>query len=82
MTVKDIVIRYLQANGYGGLCNDEDCSCSIEDWGLAPCCCDHFNVMNCSPGHKSRCYDKECDCQGFHISAEKPVKGVDNAQQD
>ena len=73
MTVKEMLVESLQAKGFDGLCNDEGCCCSIEDYGLALSCGD-FDVMNCEPGHQSRCCDKECDCQGFHISANPPKK--------
>lgn len=35
LTVKEIVVEYLRANGYDGLYNDEECGCSLEDF--MPC---------------------------------------------
>ncbi len=46
MTVEEIVIEYLKANGFDGLYND-DCGCFLDD--LIPCseCC-----SNCQPGYR------------------------------
>lgn len=65
MNVKEIVIEYLEKNGYEGLfC--EECSCEIDD--LFPC--GEF-VGDCEPGHKVPCpgadiCDAFPDCT-FHI---------------
>jgi hypothetical protein len=62
-TVKDIVMKYLIANGYDGLVSDLGyCGCELAD--LIPCCeaCDL-----CEAGHKV-----PCDCgeeHDFHIVA-------------
>ena len=46
-TVKDILIEWLEANGYTGIHSDE-CGCSIDD--LCPCCLSD-NIINCEPGY-------------------------------
>jgi hypothetical protein len=53
MTAKEIIIKYLQDNGYDGLCND-DCGCGIND--LFPC---GGSPDNCVPAYKSKC-DLHC----------------------
>ena len=50
MTVREILIDYLKANGYDGLCTD-DCGCGIE--GLGPCCDDY--QLRCKPAYKWEC---------------------------
>ena len=56
MTVKEIVIEYLKANGYDGLCGEE-CGCAIDD--LVPCDSD---PSDCKPGyiHYSDCKCENC----------------------
>jgi hypothetical protein len=46
MTVAEIIMEYLKANGYDGLCNDE-CGCELSN--LFPCC-EAFDA--CEPGYK------------------------------
>ena len=47
-TVKEIIIDYLEKNGYDGLCNDfGECGCLKDD--LAPCEC---ISTECKPGYK------------------------------
>lgn len=46
MTVEDIIIEWLKANGYDGLCSD-CCGCGLD--GLAPCCDD---PMECKPAYR------------------------------
>ena len=62
-TIRQIIIEYIQANGYDGLAGDE-CGCSIEH--LAPC----DNPLECVPAYKH-----VCDCGDgclWHMKTEKP----------
>ena len=66
MTVKEIVKKYLEDNGYDGLCTF-DCGCPIDD--LIPCG-DCFE--SCVPGHK-----KITHAGPIIVAAkEKEVKGL------
>lgn len=78
MTVKEIMIEYLKANGYDGLFNrGGECGCQIDD--LAPCC-ESFEY--CEPGYLHKCSEcpsaKEAECQceqdpgGWCIGRDKP----------
>lgn len=62
MTVKEIVIEHLKANGYDGLFNEWDkCACKLDDF--IPCPAE--KVIDCEAG-----YLKPCDCGedcDFHI---------------
>jgi len=49
MTVKEIVKKYLQDNGYVGLSGWDDCSCSVDDF--CPC---GDNFADCQPEHKHK----------------------------
>lgn len=49
LTVRDILIAYLRANGYDGLAG-EDCGCGVDD--LAPC---EGYPMGCVPAHEVPC---------------------------
>ena len=50
MTIKEIVKKYLEENGYDGLASpDLECGCPIDD--LMPC--DKPNAEECVSGHKS-----------------------------
>jgi len=78
MTVREIVEKYLEDNGYDGLYNtDKECACSLSD--LIPCC-DGFH--DCEPGHEVPCpavSGGECpyNCSGeydYHMVA-GPRKG-------
>jgi len=75
MNVKEILIEYLKANGFDGLCNDEECGCWIDDDDeFAFMLCDG-PVDSCVPGRKIPCPEQpECDCRGFHVVTEKPEK--------
>lgn len=69
MTVHDIVLEYLKANGYDGLWR-EQCSCklgSLMD-------CDMEGIEDCQAGHLVPCNPEQCDdpewCKmghGYHI---------------
>ena len=66
-TVKEIVIEYLENNGYDGLYAD-DCGCPIDDLFLYECGTD------CQPGYKTACDPDTCTLDGdcdFHIGPEK-----------
>lgn len=76
MNIREIIKEYLLKNGFGGLFNNEDCGCDIDD--LFPCdnCPDE-----CVPAYKVRCSpdacnNKECEGQGydeeFCYTTEKP----------
>lgn len=70
MDIRDICIKYLEKNGYDGLCSG-DCACLISD--LMPC--GEPNV-NCDPGYKIPCPGPEScpndgDCP-WHITTKKP----------
>lgn len=51
MNVRDIVIQYLEANGFDGLYAPGECGCEIAD--LAPC--DDIGFGECKPGVKRPC---------------------------
>ena len=68
MTAFDIVKKYLEDNGYEGLCGDE-CGCELAD--LFPC--GEFGG-DCVPGYKVPCDPEECPAEGkcaWHMSTEK-----------
>jgi hypothetical protein len=47
MNVRVIVKKFLEENGYDGLCNDDLCGCKLDD--LFPCdCCG----LDCEPGYE------------------------------
>lgn len=67
-TVQDIVVKYLQENGYDGLVSDGgDCGCKLDD--LFPCV--DF-PLDCRPGYLVQCDCGECD---WHITTERPQSG-------
>lgn len=57
MDTKDIIIKYLNENGFDGLFNfDAPCGCLATD--LAPC----GNLSSdCKPGYKIICKPEDCD---------------------
>lgn len=62
MTIKEITLEYLKANGFDGLSCDT-CRCFIDD--LMPC--DGLGVprTDCTPGYRIPCPNPdECDCEG------------------
>ncbi len=76
-TVEEIVIEYLEANGFDGLYEpSESCACDMAD--LIAC---QDYCSGCVAGYKHLC---PTDCgdpdHEFHISAEKP-KGDSDARQ-
>ena len=65
-TVKQIIEKYLESNGYDGL-GCEYCSCSLPD--IMPCTPDG-GVEDCTAGHKIPCNPETCSADGdcdFHI---------------
>lgn len=60
ITIREIVVGYLEEYGYDGLHNDfAECACEIGDFGLG---CDGLS-NNCIPGIK-----KPCDCGDNHCA--------------
>lgn len=62
MTVVEVLIEYMKANGYTALCSD-GCGCGIND--LSPC----DNFSDCSLGYEiksncNKCDVDECDGRG------------------
>lgn len=62
----DMIVKYLEENGYDGLCEpDNECGCLLND--LMPC--DSEFAMWCEAGHRVECTCGEgCD---FHVVAGK-----------
>ncbi|MEN6492609.1 MAG: hypothetical protein ABFC85_11530 [Rectinema sp.] len=50
MTPKEVIVKYLQGNGFDGLAG-EDCGCGLDD--LAPC--ESCNTFECSPAYRTMC---------------------------
>lgn len=55
MKVREIVVDYLKANGFAGVCCP-GCGCGVDR--LAPCGSDAF--LDCVPAYKKRCDGKAC----------------------
>lgn len=68
MTVLEIIVDYLKANGYDGLMNEYDCACSLDD--LQPC---GEDFSTCEPGWKIPC-PRRCGEHDFHITTRKPKR--------
>ena len=73
MTVKEIVKKYLEDNGYSGLYEESgECGCELLD--LAPC---GDMMERCHAGYKVKCTE-ECSNwhefieEGWHIQKERP----------
>jgi len=58
MTVREILIDYLKANGYDGLCT-EDCGCGLDDIET----CSNMQT-DCKPAHLWKCdgCEEKYDC--------------------
>jgi len=70
--VHDIVKKYLEENGYEGLCGEE-CGCELAD--LFPCGGDW--ALECVPGYKVPCDPEKCPNGGgcaWHMSPQKSEK--------
>ncbi len=70
MTVKEIVKKYLEDNGYDGLCGEE-CGCDLPDIFA----CEY--AVDCEPGYKVPCIPETCPADGdcpWHISPKKEPK--------
>jgi hypothetical protein len=65
-SIKEIVKKYLEDNGFDGLFNPGECSCENED--LTPC--QSPNEDTCSAGYKVPC-PSYCGEHDFHIQEEK-----------
>lgn len=85
MEVKEIVKKYLEDNGYGGLYDGEECGCEVED--LAPC---GEMPDTCIAGYKIPCPriadpdgEHSCECipdyqnEAWHITPIKPKEQSD-----
>lgn len=62
MTVKEIVKKYLEDNGYDGLWNEYDCACKNDD--LMPCGVE--DAINCEAGYLTGC-PHDCGEHNWHI---------------
>ncbi len=65
MTVQDIILKYLNDNGFDGLTDCDDCACEKNN--LAPC--DDMAMLNCIPGYLIKC--RGCSDYDFCINTEK-----------
>jgi hypothetical protein len=61
MTVKEIVRKYLEENGFDGLCYSGECACINDD--LMPC---DDNCIGCEAGYVIDC-PEECGEHDWHI---------------
>ncbi len=72
MTLKQIAEKWLKANGYSGLYNENSCGCVIGD--LMPCL---MVSEDCEAGHKVE-YKGECPCGNdcnWHVQkTPEPIK--------
>lgn len=66
MTIKEIILEYLKANGYDGLYHWTGCACKVDD--LMPC--DACSIDGCQPGHLLPC-PPECGEHDWHIGDKK-----------
>ena len=65
-TVRDIIKKYLDYNGYDGLYFPGECACKKED--ICPC---SENPLECKPGYLCPC---DCGEHDWHIGPDKPEK--------
>lgn len=76
-TIRDMVKRYLEEHGYGGLAGDE-CGCDLDD--LMVCTGSGSCWAGCEAGHKVPCPGGEdCDALGecsYHIGSRQPTLTV------
>lgn len=75
MTLKKIIRKYLEDNGYDGLYNETDqCSCEV---GELITCSEPTDIESCNAGYKTKCIPEECHAFGncdWHISPNKEEK--------
>ena len=84
LDVGDIIIKYLQDNGYDGLVYpDNECGCSLDD--LCPCDC--LNT-SCKAGYKVKC-DDSCEHEhstfggsDWHMQLDKPEVAYSNLARE
>jgi hypothetical protein len=50
-TVQDVIVNYLNLNGYDGLYNPDLCACKTEDLNTCEC----INIFDCEPGYIQDC---------------------------
>jgi hypothetical protein len=68
-TVQEIIVQYLEANGFDGLFNsDGACGCELAD--LCPCGGEF--IFACEPGYKRKPREDEDPDYDFIISPDKP----------
>ena len=60
LTVRDILRQWLEANGYGGLYDDNECGCAVDN--LIPC---DGPCYPCHPGYKGPSPGPELDTQSL-----------------
>ena len=60
MTVKEIIIKYLKDNGFGGLCNnDEGCCCAMNEM------CSLGDSYDCKPAYLRKVADCKTKCEDY-----------------
>lgn len=62
MTVKEIVKKYLEDNGFDGLWSEYDCACKKDN--LMPC--GGEDILNCEAGYLMPC-PEDCGEHDWHI---------------
>lgn len=65
MTIREIVRKWLEENGFDGLCGEE-CGCAIDDF--APCVnWDCVGILDCKPAYRIKCKGLACEnkCDGY-----------------
>ena len=73
VTVKEILKKYLNDNGFDGLYYPGECACKKDD--LAPC--DNLN-MGCKPGYLQECKAGNENCEFDWCIAEKKNSKCDD----
>ncbi|WP_156782706.1 hypothetical protein [Acidihalobacter yilgarnensis] len=66
MSVIEIIINYLEANGFDGLYSPGECACKLGD--IAPC---GQVLEDCEAGYLKPC-PPECGDHDFHIGPKDP----------
>jgi hypothetical protein len=65
MTLREIVKKFLEDNGFDGLFSEYDCACEKDD--LMPC---DEPRTDCQPGYKTPC-PADCGDHDWHIAEKK-----------